>query len=112
MEKKILRKSKLEEQGGTWRQRARVAKQRLRKSTPGAKRRDTVCAEERSTFRKRLCRECVVAAKEGYRHKEVCLPCVVEEKTEIRCMMSRRAEPERHDASSRKSGGCGARILV
>ena len=74
--------------------------------------RDTVCAEERSTFRKRLCRECVVAAKEGYRHKEVCLPCVVEEKTEIRCMMSRRAEPERHDASSRKSGGCGARILV
>ena len=97
---------------GMWRQRARVAKQRLRKSTPGAKRRDTVCAEERSTFRKRLCRDSVEAAKQGYRRKEVCLPCVVEEKTEIRCMMSRRAEPERHGASSRKSGGCGARILV
>ena len=28
------------------------------------------------------------------------------------CMMSWRAEPERHDAASQKSGGCEARILV
>ena len=50
-----------------WRQRARVAGQRLRKNAPGAKRRDTVCAEERSTFRKRLCGESVVGVKQGYR---------------------------------------------
>lgn len=43
----------------TWRRRARVARQRLRKSVPGAKRRDTVCAKERSTFRKRLWGESV-----------------------------------------------------
>ncbi|MCM1234324.1 MAG: hypothetical protein NC489_29830 [Ruminococcus flavefaciens] len=36
--------------------------------------------------------------------------CVEEEKTEIRCMMERRAEPERHDASCQKSGGRQARI--
>ncbi len=48
-----------------WRQRARVAGQRLRKSAPGAKRRDTVCAEERRTFRKRLCGERVVEAEQG-----------------------------------------------
>lgn len=51
--------------GGTWRQWARVAEQRLRKSAPGAKRRDTVCAEERSIFRKRLCGERVEVTKQG-----------------------------------------------
>lgn len=52
-----------------WRQWARAAGQRLRKSAPGAKRRDTVCAEVRSAFRKRLCRESVVEAKQGYRRR-------------------------------------------
>ena len=36
--------------------------------------------------------------------------CVVGEKAENRCMMTRRAEPERHDAACRKSGGRQARI--
>lgn len=54
--------------------RARVAKQRLRKSAPGAKRRDTVCAEERSAFRKRLCRERVEAVKQGCRRRRYACP--------------------------------------
>lgn len=46
----------------------RAAKQRLQKSAPGARRRDTVCAEERSTFRKQLGGESVVGAKQGTMH--------------------------------------------
>lgn len=45
--------------------------------------------------------------------KEVCLPCVWRErKRKIRCMMERRAKPERHDAAYRKSGGSEVRGLV
>lgn len=48
--------------------------QRLRKSVPRAKRRDTVCAKERSAFRKRLRRECVVGVKQGYRRRKYACP--------------------------------------
>ena len=55
---------------------ARIAEQRLRKSVPGAKRRDTVCAEERSAFRKRRGGDRVEAAKQGYRRRRyACLVC-------------------------------------
>ena len=53
---------------------ARIAEQRLRKSVPGAKRRDTVCAKERSTFRKRLCGDSVEVAKQGYRRRRYACP--------------------------------------
>lgn len=35
-----------------------------------------------------------------------------ERKRKIRCMMERRAKPERHDAAYRKSGGSEVRGLV
>lgn len=50
---------------------ARAAKLRLRKSAPGAGRRDTVCAEGRSAFRKRLCGESVVGAKQEMQFKKL-----------------------------------------
>ena len=44
--------------------------------------RDTVCAEERSTFRKRLCREKVEAVKQGCRRRRYACPVRSGEKTE------------------------------
>lgn len=69
-------KMQREREGGSGGSGARAAKLRLRKSTPGAKRRDTVCAEERSAFRKRLGGESVVGAKQGYRRRRYACPHV------------------------------------
>lgn len=74
MEKKILKKSKLEEQGERGGSGQGLRSNACVRALPERSGRDTVCAEERSTFRKRLCGKSVVEAKQGYRRRRYARP--------------------------------------